>query len=634
MITPWRPLWVVAVASLCWNGGVTGGVEQQPQFRTRVEAVVLDVSVLGRDAIPVRGLTAADFTVLEDGKPQAISTFTPVDLPGLERTAPAWVRDAPRDTSANDEVADGAIYVILLDDVANALIPTLAQNCARLVIDALRPDDLAAVVFIANKRAGQVFTRDRSRLLAAVERYRGPSGGGGALSALAPRMLVDTLGDLADGLSALPARRKAIVYISTGLPIDLSSAMPDSLDWQEILRAHDTGAFVHQLLGTFDRARRANVNVYCLDPIGLASARRNVEQDFLRTLSQNTGGFTVTDANDPQPGVAQIFRENSSYYLLGYQPANQRTEGRFRKIEVRVNRPGVTVRTRSGYMEPGRARAAATAKAADALGTAMSGFLPKKDVSIRVTAAPFALSTRKQAALAIVVGLQPGREAASARGAAGTPALEELDVLVSAYDMFGDRKGSERLRARVRLRAGAAQRDSCEVLSRLDLNPGRYQLRVAATMRGRTGSVYHDVEVPDFAGSALSLSGVAITATPAVPSSPNDRLLSIMPLVPTARRDFAPTDRVSAFVFVYQGRGHALAPVTIRARILDSLSTMVFESSSTLEAALFKTRRAAEHRLDLPLASLRPGPHLVTFEAMMGESRDRRDVPFTVLENR
>jgi len=634
MITRLRPLLVVVVVSLSWNGDVTGAVQEQPRFRTGIEAVVLDVSVLGRDGTPVRGLTAADFTVLEDGRPQAVSTFTPVDLPDVERAAPAWVRDVPRDTTANDEGAEGAVLVILLDDVTMAEPnPSRVQSCARLVIDARGPHDLAAVVFMANKRAGQEFTYDRSRLLAAVERYKGGSPGG-ALTALAPRMLVDTLGDLADGLSALPARRKAIVYIATGLRIDLGSGMPDSPVFSEILRAHDTGGFVHLLLRLFDRARRANVNVYCLDPRGLVADGGQVEHDFLRTLSQNTGGFTVTDTNDPQPGVAQIFRENSSYYVLGYQPANRRTEGRFRKIEVRVNRPGVTVRTRSGYMEPDRARAAATRKPADALGTAISGFLPKTDVSMRVTAAPFALSTRKRAALAIVVGLQPGRETAGAPGAAGTPPLEEIDVLVSAYNMMGDLKGSERLHARVRLRAEAAERDSCEVLSRLDLNPGRYQLRLAANIRGRTGSVHYDVEVPDFAGSALSLSGVAVTATPAVPSAPKDRLLPVIPVVPTARRDFTAADRASAFLLVYQGGGQALAPVTIRARIVDSMNTEVFESVRTLDAALFNSRRAADYRLDLPLASLRPGPHLLTLEATMGKSHDRRDVRFTVLENR
>ena len=60
----------------------------------------------------------------------------------------------------------------------------------------------------------------------------------------------------------------------------------------------------------------------------------------------------MLNTNDPTKQIEQIYQENQHYYLLGYQPSNPRTEGRFRKIEVRVNRPDATVRTRNGYYEP------------------------------------------------------------------------------------------------------------------------------------------------------------------------------------------------------------------------------------------------------------------------------------------
>jgi VWFA-related protein len=632
MITRITPPLLILAASLSWNGAVTIGVQEQPRFRTAVEAVVLDVSVLGRDGMPVRGMTAADFTVLEDGKPQAIANFTPIDLPDVDRGVPVWLRDAPLDAATNDEIGEGALLVIVMDDIAMVAMPGQAQDCARQVIESMGPHDLAAVVFVANKRLGQEFTHDRSRLLAAVERYRG--GGGTALVDLAPRMLVDTLGDLADGLAALPARRKAIVYVSTGLHLDFAAVMPDSLAWTDVLGGHDTGSTVNRVLRLFDRARRANVSVYCVNPRGLSVDDLRVEQQFLRTLSQNTGGFTVTDTNDPRAGVVQIFRENSSYYVIGYQPANARTEARFRKIEVRVNRPGATVRTRSGYFEPGRERAAAPKMPLDALGAAMSGFLPKADVSMRVTAAPFAVAKGKRAAVAVVVGLRPGREPADDAGAGGAAAEADVDLLVNAYNMMGDLKGTERLHARLRPRPAVAGRDSYEVFSRLDLDPGRYHLRLAANIGGRTGSVLHDIDVPDFTDSALSLSGVALTATPAVPSAPKDRFLALIPVVPTARRQFEASDGVSALLRVYQGGRRALAPVAVRARVLDARSTAVFDSVRTLAATLFDRGRAADYHLDLPLANLQPGPYLLILEATMGKSQERRDVRFSMLEKR
>ena len=79
-------------------------------------------------------------------------------------------------------------------------------------------------------------------------------------------------------------------------------------------------------------------------------------QDSLRVLSDETGGFAVVNTNDISGAFQRLVEENSSYYVLGYYPANERRDGRFRKIEVRVNKPGLTVRARRGYVAPrGRA---------------------------------------------------------------------------------------------------------------------------------------------------------------------------------------------------------------------------------------------------------------------------------------
>ncbi len=63
-------------------------------------------------------------------------------------------------------------------------------------------------------------------------------------------------------------------------------------------------------------------------------------QDSLRTLATETGGFAAVNRNDFTDAFARIVRENSSYYVLGYYPTNDRRDGRFRRIEVRVKRPG------------------------------------------------------------------------------------------------------------------------------------------------------------------------------------------------------------------------------------------------------------------------------------------------------
>ncbi len=99
--------------------------QQIPTFRSGVDLVQVDVTVLDKSGKPVRGLTAAEFTILEDSKPQTIAAFSAVDIPD----APAlpvvggktvtWVRDAPADVQANDP-STGRLVVMLVDDCAVA----------------------------------------------------------------------------------------------------------------------------------------------------------------------------------------------------------------------------------------------------------------------------------------------------------------------------------------------------------------------------------------------------------------------------------------------------------------------------------------------------------------------------------
>jgi VWFA-related protein len=72
------------------------------------------------------------------------------------------------------------------------------------------------------------------------------------------------------------------------------------------------------------------------------------ESEGTRSIAADTGGSVVT-GTDLLAGLTRIARESRSYYLLGYSPTNTRRDGKFRKIEVTVNRPGVTVRARGGY---------------------------------------------------------------------------------------------------------------------------------------------------------------------------------------------------------------------------------------------------------------------------------------------
>ncbi len=117
------------------------------------------------------------------------------------------------------------------------------------------------------------------------------------------------------------------------------------------------------------RANRANVSFYPIDARGLvvfdgdiASSQRNpslsadaaalsARQDALRTLADETDGAVVLNTA-PERALPRLLADIGSYYLLGYVSTNQKLDGRYRRISVRVTRPGVEVRARPGYLAP------------------------------------------------------------------------------------------------------------------------------------------------------------------------------------------------------------------------------------------------------------------------------------------
>ena len=134
------------------------------------------------------------------------------------------------------------------------------------------------------------------------------------------------------------------------------------------------------------RANRANVSIYPIDPRGLAAPARIADQDRLkrlretmRDLATSTDGFTVIDTNDFDRGMKRIVDDMSSYYLLGYYSTNAKLDGKFRKITVRVKRPGVSVRARNGYLAPTAAEMAPPPKPPGPTGAAAAPRGPRAD---------------------------------------------------------------------------------------------------------------------------------------------------------------------------------------------------------------------------------------------------------------
>ena len=77
------------------------------------------------------------------------------------------------------------------------------------------------------------------------------------------------------------------------------------------------------------------------------------------SVAEDSGGFAVQNKNDLAAGLERISRESRSYYLIGYVPKDVKPDGSFRKIEVKLGRPGLNVRARKGYFAPTKQKPAA-----------------------------------------------------------------------------------------------------------------------------------------------------------------------------------------------------------------------------------------------------------------------------------
>ena len=533
--------------------------DQPPTFRSRTDLVQLDVSALDSKGLPVRGLTVEDFTILEDGVPQPVVAFAAVDVPTWPPTAAAWTREVGPDVVSNRLDAQRAV-VIVLDDFNTRRDPGItgvAKSVGLAAIDQLGPADLAAVVYVVNRANGQEFTLDRARLRAAVERFvpsglspapdtrfaaSTPTGGlavpsriDGPSGACLRNCIVMALKNIGDIFAPWPGARKTVVLIS---PAEVAS------DVEEYISQSDERSLM------FAALQQANVNVYQLDPHGLVAGPKLL--DKFGTFAENTGGRAFVNTNAPAEFVPQIFRENSSYYLLGFRPASSNRDGRFHKTKVQAVRPGVHVRTRAGYYAATDRPQTPSQRQLSAVDRALSGGLPTGDLPISLMLFPFATTDKAGAALAVVARLD--RDAGIAPGTV-------VDFTALA---FNDKwKEVASVTQRFMLPAASDRTPHSEAATRLNLPPGRYEIRAAVkiTADDRTGSVYGSITIPNFARDPLSLSGIAIERQ-SDGAVMNEDLAATAPVRLTTVRTLLKSERAAVVARVYQRRGKSSGPVT------------------------------------------------------------------------
>jgi len=642
-------------AALLTGSALTLAGQQAPQppptFRSTVDIVHVEASVLDKDRHPVRGLTAKDFTILENGRERPIAVFSPVDLPAppaAASDAAAWVDDAPRDVVSNSGMDAGRLVVIALDWSIRFYDQALARRIALAAVDRLGPTDEATVVFtkpVPSAGTPQGFTADRALLRAAINRPFAV-----ALTDPHPdrsRQIIDpegyASGECVCGLCTLEAltglgrtlrtvseRPKVVLFIGTYVrtldemrPTPKPAVIPGRItpSWSGIRGATDCSRRLDDARSAFERSMgEANITVHVLDAVGvdtevttpLGPGRLRERLDSLPVIADLTGGRTVANTSTPEDQVAGILDETTSYYILGFTPAPPDRKETARKIEVRT-RSGLTVKARNQY-DPAEQPAAA-GRRQEPLRQAVTSVLPAREVPLELTAVPMIAGSRGAAVLVARLGAGVARPTA---------------MLAAAFTPRASPVTSRRLELETAPDANRATGASGLVAS-LALEPGSYEVRFGVELPGSAaGSVHTFVDIPDFRQAPLTMSGVLLHVAPEEPAAPPSEIDGALPFVPTARRTFAPTDTVSAFVQVSQGtqRKEPPQPVTVRLRIEDARGRTLRTQTGALGAAEFARNRTANARLTLPVRDLAAGQYLLTLEASQGDRRAERLLRF------
>lgn len=211
--------------------------------------------------------------------------------------------------------------------------------------------------------------------------------------------------------------------------------------------------------------------------------------------------------------------------------------------------------------------------------------------------------------------------------------VHKVELATTAFDANGKSQASKRQTATLVLRPGA--RDvQYEVLSRIDLRPGRYNLRFAGRNGAldQGGSVFQDVEVVELEDDEVALSGVVLSSDPAPQSAPKGALADLIPVIPTSLREFTRSTAVTAFARLYVGRKLKPGTSEVVATLADRSGREVFREARVVQAGDLTKSGTADVPIVLPLHVLQPGPHLLTLTVADSRGREPlvRQVRFAV----
>jgi len=288
---------LLLAALLCWSAVLQG----QQVFRAGVDLTTFGVTVTDRKGNVVQNLTKADFAVIEDGKPQSLDYF-----------------------AQGDGDAAPPMHLGLMVDASGSMQSDmkLAQSAAIKFLNMLpEAQDITLVDFDTQVRITRYPQRDFPRL---IERIRQRKADGWTA-------LYDALGTYLDGADSQDGRKVMVMYT-------------DGADSRSALSMSETLMLL----------KASNVTVYAIGLVENTGSARMQLQMTLRQLVETTGGqaFFPMAMREVESAYDKVLAEIKGQYHLGYQSSNSARDGKWRKVEIKLKRADLRVRSRQGYFAP------------------------------------------------------------------------------------------------------------------------------------------------------------------------------------------------------------------------------------------------------------------------------------------
>lgn len=641
--------------------------QKRPVFRGNTQIVSVDVIVRDGSGAVVRGLTADDFEVSEDGKPQAVSSFTfeeisekphaatSVDLlAGAEtrvaadaaRTQPVNAPEAPKPMSS--EELEGRRLIVLLFDISSMQpedVQRAVDAAVKYVNEKMSPADMVAVATVSSMLDVLTdFTADRAKVGEALARL-GYTEGTATPPPTADTVATDeqtaadesttsedtaamdmfnndvrlrALKALAETLAPLE-QKKSILYFSAGMErngednqVELRSAINAAVRAHVAIYPVDTRGLQAVVPG--GDARQASGRGSALFSgrgVSQQFSQLSASQDTLTSLASDTGGKAFMDSNDFGDAFARVQRDMSAYYLLGYNSANTAKDGRFRRIRVRLKKsiPGARVEARAGYYADRDFAHTATGDRETQLQEMLFAAVSATDLPVLVNAGFFRLAAdRYYVPISMAV---PG---------SAIPIPQEKDKDKIALDVLGivqDEQGRPvgRIRQTMKLPPGSVGAlTSKQVLyqSAVTLPPGRFSIKVVVreNTSGLMGSFEAPVIVPELKQAPLKVSSVVLsTQVQAAKESANNPLVRDgEQLVPNLTHVAARDQKMFFYYEVYDPASAESAPDVRTSLAFYRGKVKVFETPVVERAVIDDpSRKAAVFKLEVPAGSLPAG---------------------------